>query len=591
MALEARRGLTGRSPRGVGSVLELLWVLRVTSTPLWSPAVIALMSTVAGLAEATALVMIISLVTGTQTAEGELATALGLSDQSAVSTGLVGVFLVLISLGSNLITSLLVARSAAHGVDVVRRAFADSFLLATFSSRERLTAARSAELMGLGAYQAETALLQGAAVVIAVVSLLAYLGIAVLLEPLAALAAVVLGLAMMTLLRPVARAAQRRMRVYVDRSAEALAWFGQMVDLAVEARSFGVEKPALEEFASRSARAARAGRRARFLLSLSPALYQTTALILVLIGAVAATKSALVAPSALAVIAVLLIRALSLVQRLALALQSLGAALPLLQDVLGVTNSLREDPQTRGSSVLSSARVISVRDLTFGYDLQRPVLQGVSFDVSMGELVAFIGPSGGGKSTLFELLLRLRRPDEGSICLDGVDLSDVADESLRRLLAYVPQDNRLLHDSLHANTSFLRDIDDAAIVAALAGAGLHNVSEGSLLRGDLTTATVSGGQRQRIGIARATATKPSFILLDEPTSGLDHDNERIVRRTLESLRAHSAVLLIAHRASTVAMCDRVIVLQGGKVLDDGPRSQVLARNVYLQEMLLDDRAP
>ena len=218
------------------------------------------------------------------------------------------------------------------------------------------------------------------------------------------------------------------------------------------------------------------------------------------------------------------------------------------------------------------------------------MLKGLSFDVRVGELVAVIGPSGGGKSTLFELMLRLRQPDAGAIHVDGVNLSDVADESLRRLMTYVPQDNRLLRDTLYANTAFLRDLDSNGVDAALAGAGIDS-DQGSSLSGELTSATVSGGQRQRIGIARALATRPSFILLDEPTSGLDHENERMVRSTLKNLCKESAVILIAHRASTVAMCDRVIVMQDGLLVDDGPSAHVLARNTYLREMLADDSRP
>lgn len=574
----------------MGAFGQLRWVLRVTRTPLWNLLIISVASTVAGLSEAVALVLIIGLVTGTGSTGGTLATTLGLSDPSVVSIVVLGVVLVVLALACNVVTSLLVARNAASGVDVVRREFSDAFVSATFARREGFTPARSAELMGLGAYQAESAILQGANVVIAAVSLLAYLGIAVVVDPLAAAATILLGLAMMILLRPVAKVAQRRMRAYVDRSAYALAWFGEVVELAVEARSFGVEKPALAEFAARSSSAVRAGRRARFLLSLSPALYQTTALVLVLLGVLIVTESGLIEPAALAVIAVLLVRALSLVQRLSLALQAVGAALPLLEDVVLATDDLRLEPQGRGSVVLDGARVLSVRDVSFGYHEDRPVLKGLSFDVRVGELVAVIGPSGGGKSTLFELLLRLRQPDEGVIHLDDVDLSDVADESLRRLMTYVPQDSRLLRDTLHANTAFLRNVGLAEIHAALLGAGL-DATKGAPLPGALTNATVSGGQRQRIGIARAIATKPSFVLLDEPTSGLDHANERMVRRTLKNLCKQSAVLLIAHRASTVAMCDRVIVLQDGLLLDDGPSAQVLARNTYLREMLADDSQP
>ncbi|MSV90237.1 MAG: ATP-binding cassette domain-containing protein, partial [Actinobacteria bacterium] len=197
-------------------------------------------------------------------------------------------------------------------------------------------------------------------------------------------------------------------------------------------------------------------------------------------------------------------------------------------------------------------------------------LKELTFLIKTGEVVGVVGPSGAGKSTLVQLLLGLREPTSGAIEIDGINLRDVDRASWNSRVAFVAQDATLFTGTVADNIRFFRstvsdsDLRDAATQANLLNEIEHLPDGFDTFLGERGT-RLSGGQRQRLSIARALAGRPEFLILDEPTSALDSHSEALIRDTIASLRSKVTVVIIAHRMSTIDMCDRIIVIEQGQM--------------------------
>ena len=219
--------------------------------------------------------------------------------------------------------------------------------------------------------------------------------------------------------------------------------------------------------------------------------------------------------------------------------------------------------------------------VSFGYDPAQPVLHDLQLEVQPGQVVALVGPSGAGKSTLFALLLRFHIPQQGRILLDGEDLSAVRSRDLRRAMAMVPQQSRVFSGTVAEAIAFGRPASRGQIVQAarLANASgfIEALPQGYDSRIEERGSNFSGGQLQRLAIARAVLGDPAVLLLDEATSALDAEAEEAVQRGLEQAMAGRTVLVIAHRLSTVQQADRILVLEGGRLVEQGTHRQLMAR--------------
>jgi len=256
--------------------------------------------------------------------------------------------------------------------------------------------------------------------------------------------------------------------------------------------------------------------------------------------------------------------------------------------------SPRPLPATQGGSSVRLSHV------TFHYPSRprQPALADVSLDVRPGETVAIVGPSGAGKSTVFQLLLRFYDAQQGEIAVDGVPVREASLAALRRRIGIVPQESTVFSASALENIRYGRpEASDDQVVAAARAAFAHDfiaaLPEGYATFLGERGVRLSGGQRQRIAIARAMLKNPPLLLLDEATSALDAESERAVQAALEAAMKNRTTLVIAHRLATVLRADRIVVMDGGCIVDVGSHAELVARGglyARLAAMQFDDRS-
>lgn len=266
------------------------------------------------------------------------------------------------------------------------------------------------------------------------------------------------------------------------------------------------------------------------------------------------------------------------------AMQSMSGLLPYAKNIAEFKHSLdlHREP-SNGTAPFVFTKEFAFTGVSFAYDKGRPVLADVGFKIRAGETVGLIGPSGAGKTSVADLLLRLFKPDAGSLTLDGVPSESIALEEWRKNIGYVSQDVFLLNDTVEANIRFYNqsvtkeDIERAARQANIYDF-ITKLPDGfQTVTGDRGV-MLSGGQRQRVALARALAGKPSLLILDEATSALDHESEKLIHESIRALHGSVTVLIIAHRPSTIASADTIFVLNQGRVVEQGTPQELLGNN-------------
>jgi len=279
-----------------------------------------------------------------------------------------------------------------------------------------------------------------------------------------------------------------------------------------------------------------------------------------------------------------LLRSYDPMRKLSRLQNSMEQALAAAQHVWEVMDEhvvIREKPDARAVSPLKQQ--IELRNVSFGYDNEvRSVLRDVSLRVQAGTMVALVGESGGGKSTLTKLLPRFHDPSSGSVLWDGIDLRDVTLASLRGQIALVTQETVLFNDTVRHNIAYGKpeatdaEIQEAATIA-LAHDFIREMPEGYDTIVGERGIFLSGGQRQRLAIARAILVNAPVLVLDEATSALDAESERLVQRAIANLVRNRTTIVIAHRLSTVRRADVIVVMEGGRIIETGTHTELLAR--------------
>ena len=232
---------------------------------------------------------------------------------------------------------------------------------------------------------------------------------------------------------------------------------------------------------------------------------------------------------------------------------------------------------------------LSFEDVVFGYERDRTILKGLSFEVPAGSQIAIVGPSGAGKSTIARLLFRFYDPWSGRIAIDGQDIAEVTQQSLRAQIGIVPQDSVLFNDTIGYNIAYGREdaTSEHVIEAARAAAILpfiERLPDGFDTEVGERGLKLSGGEKQRVAIARTLVKDPPILLLDEATSALDSRTEQDILRTLNTVSEHRTTLAIAHRLSTIADADRIMVLDDGRLAESGTHAELLRADGLYAEM-------
>jgi ATP-binding cassette subfamily B protein len=246
------------------------------------------------------------------------------------------------------------------------------------------------------------------------------------------------------------------------------------------------------------------------------------------------------------------------------------------------------DVENATELVLSKGR-ISFNDVSFHYAKERSILKDISFTIEPGQKVAVVGASGAGKSTLVKLLFRFYDPSTGSISIDGQDIHNVSQLSLRKAIGIVPQDTVLFNDSIFENVRYGRpEASDAEVREAIKMAYLENFIN-ELPQGAETIVgerglKLSGGEKQRVAIARAILKRPPIMVFDEATSSLDSRSEQSILAAIREIATDHTSLVIAHRLSTIVDADKIVVLDHGKIVEQGSHQQLLADNGHYTQL-------
>lgn len=248
--------------------------------------------------------------------------------------------------------------------------------------------------------------------------------------------------------------------------------------------------------------------------------------------------------------------------------------------------TVKEKPGAEG--IKSFDQGVIFEGVSFKYE-KESVLNDVNLTINKGEIVALVGPSGGGKSTLVNLIPRFYDPSEGTVRIDGKDLRDISVRSLREKIGLVTQETLLFNDSVKANISYgHEDIDEEQLVRVAKAANAHRFIKDFPMGYDTVIGErglkVSGGQRQRVAIARAVYKNPPILIFDEATSQLDTESEKLVQEAINNLMKGRTVIVIAHRLSTVMHADKIVVIDKGKIIDMGTHGELFARNALYKKL-------
>lgn len=421
-------------------------------------------------------------------------------------------------------------------------------------------------------------------------SLVAFLSAGVLVDPVATLAVLgalaVLGLG----LTPV----RRRIRHEAGTSAATDMAFATTIaelgSLGQEMQTFGVRDRFEARLAEVVVATTEQARRVQVLSGTLSPIYTFLAYAAVIAGVGLLQVLGFGDLAAIGSIMLLMLRSLSYGQQLLGVSGALAAALPSLERVDETVDHYRQHRADTGRLEPAHATPVEFTDVTFAYTDARPALANVNLTIAPGEMLGVIGPSGAGKSTLAQLILGLRRPTHGTITVGGGDLREADRSWWTGRVAFVPQDAVLFTGTVAENIRFFREgFGDEALRRATTQANvlkdINGLPHGFDTHLGERGSQLSGGQRQRLSIARALVGEPELLVLDEPTSALDGQSEALIRETLGGLHGKVTVVIIAHRMSTLDLCDRIAVIEDGRLTALGVPDAVRASSAFYREAL------
>jgi ABC-type multidrug transport system fused ATPase/permease subunit len=452
----------------------------------------------------------------------------------------------------------------------VRHRVAQAFLDASWRVQQEQRVGSIQELLMGFSNQASNLMNGLSAVVGAGANLVALLGMAIAINPVGALALVVAVAVLGSLLRPLRLAVRRRAGVSTAAALEFATAANEVADLGLELHVFHVQSAAQAKIARLVEATREKNRQVQFIAGLGSPIYSGLAY-LALLGALAAiAESHTSSVASLGASLLVMLRSLTYGQAVQNAYLGISASVPAIDELQRRLCVFDEARRVDEGAHVGDLGSITVEHVSFSYVEGQGVLRDVTFRIEPGEIIGIVGPSGGGKSTLVQLLLGLREPDAGSVRAGDRDISSFDRTEWARNVTFVPQTAHLIAGTIADNIRFFRDgVSQERIEAAARMASLHddvtNFAEGYDREVGERGGHLSGGQQQRLCIARALVEQPRLLILDEPTSALDIRSEHLIRTTLLQLKSEMTVIIIAHRLSTLSMCDRIMVIQNGEL--------------------------
>jgi ATP-binding cassette subfamily B protein len=465
--------------------------------------------------------------------------------------------------------SLLPARIAAQVQGRLRENLFDAFTRASWAVKSRDREGHLQELVTNQVTQAALGAVQAASLLVWLVTFLVMVISALVLNVAVALIVLVAAIGLLALLRPLNALGGRVAHALSQAQMDYAGGVGEAVRVAEETDVFGVADIQRSQIDRLVARAQDLFSRTQLIVGLGPNVYQSLVYLILVAGLAAVYETGAGHFGSLGAVVLLLVRAGGYGRQIQGSYQVVGQTLPFVERVQDAERRYLASSPAAGAVPLMRVETLAFEDVSFAYLSDRPVLSNVSFEVAGGEAIGIVGPSGAGKSTLVQILLRLRAPDSGRYLVNGHPAEQFARKDWHRRVACVPQEPRLLHASVAENIRFLRDLDDAAVRRAARLAGIHEDvmrwADGYDTVVGPRADAVSGGQQQRICLARALAAEPEMLVLDEPTSALDPHSERLIQESLAALKGELTLFVVAHRMSTLDMCERVLVVVDGRL--------------------------
>jgi ABC-type multidrug transport system fused ATPase/permease subunit len=483
---------------------------------------------------------------------------------------LLGLGLVIFRVGLAIAVAHQSAKLTSEVVAEIRTDLGRAFLSASWSAQHGDRVGRLQELLTSFAQQGAVLVGSITGVVSAGMTLLALVISSVAIDPFASLvviaAVVILGAA----LRPLRSAVRRQGHASAATGMEFATSLSEVSQLGLEMHVFDVQAEASRRLEQRILDNESASRRLAFARQLVPVVYTGLAYLALVaaIGAVAVLDG--VNLTSAGAVLLIMLRSLSYGQGVQTSITSIHASTPFLDALDLELHRYRSAQVIDHGQPIGRVGVLRLDDVSFEYEADAPVLRHVSATIEPCEVIGIIGPSGSGKSTLVQLLLALRDPTSGTVLADGRDIKVLARTEWARKVTFVPQQAHLITGTVADNIRFLRaDVSDEDVKRAARLANLHDdvigFPDGYHREVGEQGSHLSGGQQQRLIIARALVERPDVLILDEPTSSLDVRSESLIRSTLDSLREHTTIIVIAHRLSTLDICDRLMVIQDGEL--------------------------
>ncbi len=482
------------------------------------------------------------------------------------------------------------SRLATGVVARLRRRLGHAFLASSWEVQQAQKAGSLQELFTT--YSSQTYMLVGGlnSGVVAITNLIALIGMAVLVDPSGALLLIITVAVLGLLLRPLRSTVRRRARASTAAGMDLAVSVNEISELGLELHVFNVQGGAQKRIDETVDRARNASAGTQFATSLSTPAFLGLAYLAIVVALAIVAASDTTSLSSLGATMLVMLRSLSYGQAIQTAYLNLTSAVPAieeLQDRLEMFDSGRRIDD--GHSV-GRVGEVSMEGVSFAYSQSEKVLRDVSFSIVPHEVIGIVGPSGAGKSTLVQLLLGLRDPDSGRVLAGGRDISTFDRAEWTRKVTFVPQAAHLISGTIAENIRFFREgVTQEMIERAARLAHLHEDIEGFPEGYERQVGKhgghLSGGQQQRLCIARALVEQPEVLILDEPTSALDVRSEHLIRNTLESLKDRMTVIVIAHRISTLAICDRIMVIKDGVLKDFGTPSALEQSSDFYREAL------